>query len=135
MSETEPIDFDKRVSQYVQLRDKIREIEKRHKEELSPYKAALDKLGDILLTHLNDTNQERAGSAHGTAYKSTKDSCTIADKDAFWQFVNTLTDPRDMIDFKANVVAVREFMETNKTPIPGLNFSSRLEVGVLRSSK
>ena len=134
MSDTEPIDFDKRVSQYVQLRDKIREIEKRQKEELAPYKSALDKLGDILLTHLNNTNQERAGSAHGTAYKSTKDSCTIADKDAFWAFASSLGDPRDMADIKANVTAVRDYMEEKKLPVPGVNFSSITKIGVVRAN-
>jgi hypothetical protein len=136
MSETEPINFDRRVAQYVQLRDKIREIEKRQKEELAPYKGALDKLGDILLTHLNDTNQERAGSAHGTAYKSTKDSCSIADKELFWEFAKLVGggDPRDMVDIKANVTAIRDYMEKEKLPVPGVNFSSVVKIGVVRAN-
>jgi hypothetical protein len=127
------INFDAHVDKYVRLRDKITEINKKHKEELAPFKEALDTLGDMLLGHLNSTHQESSATKHGTVYKTKKDSVSIADMTAFWEFV-TSQGQMDMVDRKANVTAVREYMEEKKLPVPGVNFSSVAIVGVRRAN-
>jgi hypothetical protein len=126
------LDISKRVDQYVRLRDKITEMKERHKAELAPYNEALEKLNALLLSHLNEIEGESVRTEAGTVYRTEKKSASLADADAFMRFVIG-TGSWDLLDRKANVTAVADFIEENDghTP-PGVNFSSTLIVGVRR---
>lgn len=126
------VGFDKRVDQFVRLRDKIKEIEERQAAELSPYKEALDKLSALMLQHLNNVGADKVGTEFGTVYRSEKKSATLADKSAFWTYVTT-QGLWDLLDYKANAPAVAEFIEKNNIPPPGVNYNVRFTVGVRRS--
>jgi len=123
--------FDTRVGQYVKLRDKIKEISDRQKEELAPYKATLEKLNSVLLGHLNTVGADNVGTAEGTVYKTAKKSASVADMTAFWAYV-TSHDDFDMVDKKANPSAVEAFIEANGVPPPGVNWTVMEVVGVRR---
>lgn len=127
------MDFDRMVERFVKLRDKITEIEKQHKEQLAPYKDAKERLEGILLEHLNAINASNVRTAHGTVSRKTKDSASIADMDLFWRWVQQENE-YDMVDRKANVTAVREYIRAHDVPPPGVSFSSKLTVGVVRSN-
>lgn len=123
--------MDLRIGQFVALRDKKKAMQDRHKEELKPINDALEKLGNLLLQHLHDTNQENAKSASGTAYTTLKKSATISDPDAFRRFVIG-SEAWDLLDFKANAPAVSEFIVAHNAPPPGVNYSTHVEIGVRR---
>lgn len=123
--------FDKRVEQFVKLRDKIRGIKEKQKEELTPYTDALEQLNGILLGHLITVGADNVGTANGTVYKTAKKSASIADMDAFWTYVVT-QGAFDMVDKKANPTAVEEFIEANGSPPPGVNWNVVDVVGVRR---
>lgn len=127
----QPVDFNTRVAQYVKLRDKIKEIEDRHKAEIKPFKQALETLNGMLLDHLNQVGGDSVASASGTVYKKLTKSASIADKSAFWAWVVANAD-WDLIDYKANVTAVRDFIGSNGTPPPGVNYTEAYDVGVRR---
>lgn len=129
---TTPVDFDKRVGQYIALRDKIKAIKDKQKLELAPYTETLEKLNGVLLGHLNTVGGDRVGTSHGTVYKTIKKSASIADASAFWTYVVTAGD-FDMVDKKANATAVEAYIKANKTTPPGVNFSVLEVVGVQRS--
>lgn len=125
-------DCEKRISQYVKLRDKIKDIKDRHKEELKPYEEAMAKLEDLFLGYLNETNQQKASSQSGTVYKTIKTNVSIADGTAFRRHVIGM-EQWDLIDWKANVTAVGVFLEEHQEPPPGLNVSRVARVNVRRS--
>jgi hypothetical protein len=125
-------DINKRIEQYIKLRDKIAEIKKRQKDELKPYNETLEKLNAVLLAHLNTVNGNSVSSDAGVAYRSEKKSASLADADAFMQFVIT-NNAFDLLDRKANVTAVEDFIAANNTPPPGVNYSSTFVAGVRRS--
>lgn len=138
----QPVDFEKRVDQYVQVRDKIAAIKERHKEELQPWNDCLEQLNDMLLGHLNNIGADNVGTKAGTVYRTPKKSATIADKAAFWSYVVT-TGKWDLIDYKANASQVsahiNELAEQAKTdptvqpgPPPGINYSITYIAGVQR---
>lgn len=128
---TQPIDVEKRVGQYVTLRDKIKELDDAHKESMKPYREFLEQLGNILLQHLNATNSESVKTAAGTFYKTMKKSASLEDPEAFMRFViaNGLF---EMLDRKANVAAVEEYLEEHKLLPPGVKYTSRYDVNVRR---
>jgi hypothetical protein len=128
------ISFDTRVEQYLKVRVKEAEIEARHKEELAPLKAAKQKLEALFLNALNSTGQDSARTAHGTVYKKARDSASLEDPDAFLNYI-IAGEAWHLIDRKANVTAVRDFLnETGQLP-PGVKFSTMITVGVLSPKK
>jgi hypothetical protein len=126
-----PTPLDKRVDQYIRVRDHIKARTDAHKEELKPYRELLEQLNGAMLKHLQSIGADNVGTAFGTVYKTEKKSCSIADMEAFWTHVITSGD-WDLVDRKANVTAVAEHIEKNSAPVPGVNFSSRFEAGVRR---
>lgn len=128
----EPMDVDKRVGQYVKLRDKIKELDGEHKTRMEPYREMLEQLGNVLLKHLNDVNVESVRAESGTFFKTTKKTASLEDPEAFMRFVIE-NQCFDMLDRKANVTAVDEYIETNNALPPGVKFSARVEVNVRRS--
>lgn len=121
-----------RVGQYVALRDKIKEKEAAHKDELKPFKETLEKLGAVILAHLNETGAESVRTDAGTAYVTPKRSATLADANAFFEYVKE-NEAWDLMDRKANVTAVADFVEEHNAPPPGVNYTTILNVGIRRS--
>jgi hypothetical protein len=125
-------DIAKRIGQFVKLRDKINEIKKQQKEFLKPYNETLEQLNGVLLAHLNTVNGNSVSTDAGTAYRSEKKAASLADPEAFRKFViaNQLF---DLIDWKANVTAVEDYINEKELPPPGVNYSSTFVAGVRRS--
>lgn len=128
------IDFDTRIAQYVALRNKVKGIKDKHKEELAPYNDAMEKLEALLLQGLQATGQESAKSASGTVYKTTRNSASLDDPEAFLDFIRT-SGRWELMDRKANAPAVAAYMDQNQAPVPGVKFTSMIEVGVRAPSK
>ena len=125
-------DIAKRVEQYVRLRDMIKAKEDEHKKAIKPLKDTLEQLNSVLLAHLNGINGQSVATENGTVYRTEKKSASLADAQAFMDFV-VANQAFDLIDRKANVMAVEEFIKENTAPPPGVNFSSTFVVGVRRS--
>ena len=125
------LDISKRVDQYVQMRDKIKVLDDEHKERMKPFKQTLEKLNGLLLDHLNTIGGDSVKTEAGTVYRSEKKSASLEDPDAFMTHVveNELW---DLMDRKANVTAVADYIEEHHAPPPGVNFSTTYVVGVRR---
>ncbi len=128
---TQPIDVDKRVGQYVALRTKIKELDDKHKEDMKPFKDMLEQLGNMLLGHLNTVNAESIRTGAGTFFKTTKKTASLEDPEAFMRFV-IANNAFDMIDRKANVTAVDDYIKEHNALPPGVKFTERVEVNVRR---
>jgi hypothetical protein len=126
-----PIDLNKRTADYIRLRDEIKRLDDDHKAKMAPYREALDQLNGLLLNHLNTIAGDSVATASGTVYRTTKKSASIADKAAFWAYV-VATGDWDLVDYKANATNVEEHATKNGSLPPGVNLTSRQEVGVRR---
>lgn len=125
-------DINKRVAQFVQVRDAIKRIEERHKTELAPLKADLNILEGKLEAALSANNAESLKTVSGTCYASVRHTASLADPDAFMNYVIT-HQKFDLLDRRANATAVRDYVkETNELP-PGVNLNSVRTIGVRRA--
>jgi hypothetical protein len=125
--------IDKRVAQFIQVRDAIEELEERHKNELKPWKAAKEKLVGEMLEFLDKTGQKSAKTEDGTVSISVRHTAVCADPDRFIEFVfeNGL---RELIDRRANALACRDYAEAHDGVLPpGVKINSMRTVGVTRS--
>ena len=128
------MDFDEMVGKFVALRDKIRALDAEHKDKMAPFRETLERLNNLMLNHLNEVGAENVKTHSGTVYKSSKKTAPIADRSAFWEYVQS-TDNFDLLDWKANVTAVGDFVEEHHTLPPGVSFNVHQTVGVRRGTK
>jgi hypothetical protein len=128
------VDIAGRVAQYIALRDKINAIKEEHKKILEPYNDALDKLNEVLLNHLNEIKSDSASvNGIGTVYRTAKASASLADAQAFMDFVIE-NQTWDLLDRRANVTAVQDYMHEHAGELPpGVNFNRRFVAGVRRN--
>jgi len=131
MTTSKPIDIEKRVGQYVALRDKIKAEDDAHKERMKPARALLEQLNGALLQHLIDIGAENVRTASGTVSRRMERSASLSDPDAFMRFVIG-NEAWDLLDRKANKTAVFDFIEENKEAPPGVSTSVTYVVGVQR---
>jgi hypothetical protein len=130
-----PLNLANLIDKFVALRDRKRELEQRHEEELKPFTQIMDEIASQLLTHMQQMNVDHVATPGGTAYQTTKRSASIRDKQAFKQYV-VETGAFDMLDWKANATAVFKFIEDNNgSAPPGINPSSRTAVNVRRPNE
>jgi len=134
MSETAPTPskVEKWINQYVAVRDQIKVVEDRHKAELADAKNIIEILTGKLQTALTATGAESIKTAEGTCYTSTRYTASLADPKAFMDFIiaNNLF---DLLDRKANVTAVKDYVTEHNTLPPGVSLSSIATVGVRRA--
>ena len=120
------------VGQYVTLRDRIKEADDNHKKKVKAAKEYLEALETQLLGKLNDVGGESVKTPSGTVYRTERKSASIADGDLFRGFVKD-NELYDLVDWKANALAVADFIKDNQVPPPGVNFSVAYTVGVRRA--
>lgn len=128
---SDEINIEARIGQYVALRDKIKELDDDHKKKMEPYRDCLEQLNGVLLDHLNKVGVDSAKTGSGTVYRTEKKSATLADKTAFFTWVET-NQEWDMLDYKANPVVVQAYLDENNALPPGVNFTKTYVVGVRR---
>lgn len=120
------------VDQYVKLRDKVKKADDEHKKRTQHAKEYLDMLTSKLLEQLNTIGGDSVKTPAGTVYRTERRTASISDGKAFREYV-IANEAFDIIDFKANAPAVEDFINSNGTPPPGVNFSKAYTVGVRRS--
>jgi hypothetical protein len=126
-------DIAKRVEQFVKLRDLIKQKNDEHKKLMKPYNETLEQLNALLLAHLNGQSANSVATDAGTVYRTEKKSASLADAEAFMDFV-IANGAYDLLDRKANVTAVEDHIREHNAPPPGVNFTSTFTVGVRRAS-
>jgi hypothetical protein len=128
---TNTIDVEKRVEQYIKLRDLKADIKSRHEDELKPVTETMVMIEDELKSALQQVNATNMKTDAGTVSLTTKASASAADIDAFWTWIIT-QGAFDMLDKKPNVTAITEYVKQNGVAPPGVNYSTYQGIGVRR---
>jgi hypothetical protein len=132
--EFNPSNIERRVGQYVMIRDKIKEMEERHKTELKGLKAIQEELTGILQASLEAVKAESIKTSEGTVYATTRYTASLADPKAFMDYV-IANNHFDLLDRKANATAIRDYVAQCGELPPGANLSAISTIGVRRASK
>lgn len=128
-----PVDVEKRVGQFVMLRNMKAELKAKHESEMKPITETMEMIKDELKAALQSVHADNMKTSSGTVSLTTKYSASAADLDMFWTWVVTQAE-FDMLDKKPNVTAIREYVEQHGVPPPGVNFTSFQDIGVRKAS-
>ncbi len=119
------------VKGYVQLRDKLRELDTAHDEKRKPIVDMMNQLSGTLQEFLDKSGSKSVKTEFGTFYASTRYTTSLADPDTFMKYV--ISNQRfDLLDRRANATAVKQFVEETGNLPPGTNLNALRTVGVRR---
>lgn len=125
--------IDKRVAQFIAIRDKIDEMKEEFKAQLAPFEEAKQKLVGEMLAFLDYTGQKSAKTAVGTVTVVVRPTAVCTDPDLFMDFVRE-HDLYELLDRRANATACRDYaQEHDGTLPPGVRINAFRTVGVTRS--
>ncbi len=120
------------ISGYIKLRDKKKEIKKRHQDELAPINAKMMMIENWLMGELNRAgvdNMRKKGI--GTVFLSNRTSAKVTS----WEDVLTFIRENElwhMLEHRVGKSAVDEYIEANGEPPPGVEISVERTVNIRR---
>ena len=117
------------VANYIDTRDHIKKLKKKHEQELAEFELLLNKLAGRMLQFLDLHDQEMARTAAGTVSATVRDTASLQDPDVFMEFV-TERGLFDLLDRRANVTACKVFRKEHGTLPPGVRINSIRGVSV-----
>ena len=124
-------DIEKRVAQYVALRDKIHNMELKHAEELKKPQEMLEQLAGIIHKFLDQHKLENLKTSAGTCYISTRWTASVQDPDAFINYVIENKE-FDLLERRASATAVKAYVQDHNHLPSGVSLNALASVGVRR---
>ena len=125
-------DIGKRIKQFIQVRDVLKEMEEAYQKKRKPLLEVQEMLSGILRTFLEDNNLENLKTEAGTCYISTRYTATLSDPEAFMNYV-TKTGRFELIERRAAATPVQAYVKENGILPPGCNLNAIQTVGVRRA--
>lgn len=129
MNDTPSDTFNKRVKQYISVRDMIAEMKEKHKLELEELIETQNLLSAWFIEHLEAVGATSVKTDSGTVYSSTTYRANLSDPKAFMDYV-IANNQYDLLDRKANVTAVKAHVEATGSLPPGANLNAIRTIGV-----
>ncbi len=125
-------EMDEKVKQYIWMRDKLKEIDDKHKEARKEFTEIQEKLEGTMQSFLDKTGSTSVKTRYGTFYSSTRYTATLADADSFMRFIQD-NNMFDLLDRKANATAVKDYVTEHDALPPGCNLNALTSIGVRRA--
>lgn len=117
------------VENYRKLREKKKEIEDQHAQQLAPFKAAMAQIETQLLDDLNKANANSVQTSSGTAYRTTRTTYGVEDPAAFRAWIEANNRP-EFYENRASKEAIEAFIEAGNPLPPGIKVSSMTTVNI-----
>lgn len=124
--------FDDLIGKYVEVRDRKAALVADHKTKVAKFDDALDKLEAVLLAQFEQLGTDSVKTAHGTAYKTTKNSYQVADWEATLDFIRE-NELWHILEKRVAKAGVDAYKEENGDILPGLNARTEVTVNVRRT--
>ena len=128
---TPTMDLPKIAEMYIKIRDAKAAAKTAFDAETKRMTDAMVKLENLALDCLNPAGAESIKTEFGTVFKKTRSSCTVKDRDEFYNFAVS-SGNLAAIDMKANAKIVRELLDDG-VDVPGVKYSVSTQVGIRRA--
>lgn len=122
------------VGKYISLRDKKAAIKAEYEGKVAVIDETLTKIEAKLLEVFEQTGMESIKTEFGTAYRSVRSTASVADRDAFMEFVKEQQE-WSLLEIRAAKAAVEQYKAANEDQLPpGINWRSEAVVNFRRSA-
>jgi hypothetical protein len=113
----------------MKLREQKTKLEATVKDDLTKLKTKMDKLEAYLKVKMDEQGLTSFKSDHGTAFLTTTDYANVESWDKTLKFIRD-NEAFDMLEKRVSKVAVRGYIEANKSVPPGITYGTKLEVNI-----
>lgn len=120
------------VAKYIELRDKKYELKHKYEFQVAQLDEVLDKIEAKLLQTFDSAGMDSVKTEFGTAYASTRSTASVADREAFFEFVKEKQE-WSLLEIRAAKLAVEQYKAANDDLPPGINWREERVVNVRRS--
>lgn len=120
------------VAKYVELRDKKAEFKNEYEAKVAKLDEVLEKIESTLLKTFETTGMDSVKTEFGTAYTTERTTASVADKDAFMEFVKSREDWH-LMEVRASKTAVQQYKDEHQDLPPGINWRSERVANIRRS--
>lgn len=122
------------VSLYIKLRDQKAQMKADFDAKVAPLTEKMDKLEAKLLEVFNQTGMDSVKTEFGTAYATVRTTASVADRDAFMDFVKA-HEEWSLLEVRVSKTAVEQFRSANDDELPpGVNVREERVVNIRRSA-
>lgn len=119
--------FDQMAAMRLKLGEQIKEAE----AAVAAIKAKREKIDVEFLRRFNEQGLQNVKTKHGTPYILERTSVSVADKDAYWSWMEA-NNSFDFMEVRANKKMVEAYKEQHGDLPPGLNWNAALTIGMTR---
>jgi ATP:corrinoid adenosyltransferase len=121
------------IEKYIAIRDRRAQ----RKEEFTAAdladKTMQEKIEAKLLEVFEATGQTSCKTEFGTAYKSSRSSASVADKEIFFNYIKEQQE-WPLLEIRAAKAAVEKYKEDHEALPPGISWSEEVTVNIRRSA-
>lgn len=117
------------IAAYMRLRDKKESMEAAVKEQTKELKEKMEKLEAWIKEQADVQGVTSFKTKHGTAFLTTTDYANVADWDAVLNYIRE-NEAYDMLEKRVSKIAVRGYIDANKSVPAGVNYGTKLEVNI-----
>lgn len=124
---------DQVVERYIQNRDLLDKLKKEYETKCEKVKDQQEKLTTFLMGKLNENGVDSFKTAHGTCFVDWKDSATVADREAFFGWIEAdFEDRKQFLENRVSKTAVKALLDDGETLPPGINYTKIKDLKVRR---
>jgi len=121
------------VQKYIEVRDKKAQLKAEYDMKASRLDEVMGKIEAKLLEVFEQTGMDSVKTEFGTAYTSTRTAASVADREAFMEFVKS-RDEWPLLEVRASKAAVEQYRAANDDLPPGINWREERVVNIRRSA-
>jgi hypothetical protein len=122
------------IAKYVETRDLIEEKKKALDAELADLKVIQENRANWLKTQMDALGAESIKSVHGTCFIDWKDSATVADGEAYKEWVYSDWENRKhFLENRVSKTAVKQELDDGRQLPPGVNYVKFKDVKIRRA--
>lgn len=121
------------VEKYLELREKHATLKAEYEMKVSRIDEAKNKIEAKLLEVFDQLGMDSVKTEFGTAYCSVRTSASVADKEAFMEYVKG-HEEWALLEVRASKLAVEQYREASGDLPPGVNWREERVVNIRRSA-
>lgn len=120
------------VEKYIEYRDKKAELKTKYEADVEDLDKKMAKIEAALLEAFDKTGMDSAKTKSGTAYIAVRTSASVADKEAFMEFVKA-KEEWPLLEIRASKTGVEQFKSIHEDLPPGVNWREERVINIRRS--
>ncbi|MFZ9326825.1 MAG: hypothetical protein ACO24H_05130 [Polynucleobacter sp.] len=121
------------VAKYIEARDRKARLKADYDMAVDRLEKVMEKIEVKLLEVFDQTGMDSVKTEFGTAYTSTRSSASVADREAFMEFVRK-KDEWALLEVRASKTAVEQYKDAHSDLPPGINWREERVVNIRRSA-